>query len=59
MTQPKSDNLTAKEIAAHLGVHTNTVLKWGRDGLVPCDRIGHKHIRFNLAEVRAAMRKTK
>ena len=38
--------LTARELAAVLGVTSSTVRRWARSGRVPCLRTGHRFIRF-------------
>lgn len=48
--------LTARQLAPQLGVHWQTVLRWGREGIIPSHRAGGKHVRFDLREVRQAMR---
>lgn len=45
--------LTARELAALLGVTSSTVRRWARSGRVPCLRAGHRFIRF---EREAALR---
>ena len=40
--------LTAEEAAAHLRIHTKTLQKFARAGIVPCARMG-KYWRFRLS----------
>jgi excisionase family DNA binding protein len=43
-------------VARHLHVMPATVLGWARRGQIPCVRAGRRRVRFNLAEVEAALR---
>jgi len=45
----------ADEIAAPLGVPADQVLAWAREGRIPVHRFSRKVIRFNPAEVYAAL----
>jgi excisionase family DNA binding protein len=47
--------LTAEEAAAHLRIHTKTVQKLARTGVVPCIRMG-KYWRFYLSALDAWLR---
>ena len=47
--------LDARQLARHLGVHKKTVLKWGRDGVIPRCVIGPQTIRFKWADVLDAL----
>lgn len=51
--------LSARELAPHLGLATNggwqTVLRWKREGRIPAAVDEPGCIRFDLAEVRAAL----
>jgi excisionase family DNA binding protein len=49
------DLLTAKELAAQLGVKYATVLHWRRLGRIAGHRLPRGGYRFRLAEVRAAV----
>ena len=49
--------LTAAELAEMLRVSPSTVLRLAREGRLPCARLGHRTVRFVLADVRAAMRR--
>lgn len=43
--------ITTRELARRLGVTSNTIRKWTREGRIPCLRIGQKTLRFNAAAV--------
>lgn len=45
----------ADEMAEILGAHPKTVLRWAREGRIPCIRIGGRVVRFRPAEVLAAL----
>lgn len=45
--------LTADQLARRIGVKPATVLRWARDGQIPCHRVAAR-IWFDLAEVQAA-----
>jgi excisionase family DNA binding protein len=47
--------LNADELGARYNVTGWTVLKWARDGLIPCHRVGRKIVRFKLSDVMAAL----
>jgi len=47
--------ITARELASRLGVTTNTIHTWARDGRIPCLRVGRKTLRFDPAAVVAAL----
>ena len=49
--------LTATELADRLRVTTPTVLRWHRAGKIPAVRITAKVLRFDLAEVLAALKR--
>lgn len=51
----KSPLKDADEIAAPLGVPAVQVLAWAREGKIPVHRLSRKVIRFNPAEVYAAL----
>jgi excisionase family DNA binding protein len=48
--------LTTKTIAAELNVTEQTVRQYAREGLIPCTRTLKGHRRFDIDEVRAALR---
>jgi excisionase family DNA binding protein len=54
-TFPQDTLLTAARLAARLGVKPETVLRWHRDGKIPARKLSHKVLRFDLAEVVAAL----
>jgi len=43
--------ITTSELAERLGVTSETIRKWTREGRIPCLRIGRKTLRFDLAAV--------
>lgn len=47
---------SAKTIAKRLGVSYEFVLKLGRNGKIPCLRLGTKVVRFNIQDVMQALR---
>jgi excisionase family DNA binding protein len=47
--------LTADELAARLRVKPTTVFDWYRTGRIPARKLSHKVLRFDLAEVVAAL----
>jgi hypothetical protein len=47
--------VTAKIVAARYSVSERSVLNWKERGIIPHIRIGDKTIRFNMAEVIAAL----
>jgi excisionase family DNA binding protein len=49
--------LTAAELAQRLRVTTPTVLRWHRAGKIPAVKITAKILRFDLAEVMAALKR--
>jgi excisionase family DNA binding protein len=53
---PLDSCLTAAELAVRLRVKTDTVLRWHRAGKIPAVRISAKVLRFDLAEVLAALK---
>jgi excisionase family DNA binding protein len=55
-TSPNPDRVDAKQVAEHFGVALRTVRRWTKDGTIPAHRIGPKLLRFDLAEVDAALR---
>lgn len=42
--------VTAKEVAAHLGVTDKTVYKWAREGIIPCRRFG-RTVKFSIEDI--------
>ena len=48
--------VTAGELAVLLGVTTETIRHWARDGRIPCLRVGQKTIRFDRDSVLEAIR---
>jgi excisionase family DNA binding protein len=48
--------LTADEIAERLRLRPRTVRQWARRGLIPVIRLSPKVVRFELADVVAAVR---
>ncbi len=55
---PHPENwVDAQQVAQHFGVTLRTVRRWIKDGTIPAHRIGPKLLRFDLAEVDAAVRK--
>jgi excisionase family DNA binding protein len=57
MSTHQEDCLTATELAERLRVKPSTVLDWQRSGRIPSIRITPKVLRFNLADVMAALRR--
>ncbi len=47
--------LTTRELAAHLSVQPRTVRRWARARAIPHLRPTPKTLRFDLADVRAAL----
>jgi len=43
--------ITTRELARRLGVTSNTIRKWTREGRIPCLRIGQKTLRFDATVV--------
>ena len=48
--------LTTRVVAERLGVKPTTLRRWAREGRVPSYRVGRKTLRFDLADVFAAIR---
>ena len=46
-----TDYLKCKEVAALLGVHQNTVMKWIRSGKLPAQRFGEKLWRIRREDI--------
>ena len=55
MQTARDDLLTAAELADRLRVRPSTILDWQRSGRIPSIRLSHKVLRFNWAEVLAAL----
>lgn len=51
----REDLLTAAGLAARIGVKPATILGWHREGRIPGRKLSHKILRFDLAEVLAAL----
>lgn len=49
--------LTASELAHRLRLRPDTVKQWTREGILPAIRITGKVIRYDLAEVRGALKR--
>jgi len=49
--------LTIKELAERLKLKPRTVRLWWRKGLLPGISIGHRFVRFDIAEVIEALKK--
>jgi len=47
--------LTAREVGEHLGVSTETVLRWTRRGVLPAIRLPGGALRFRPKELEAAL----
>lgn len=43
---------TTKQAAAFLGVHPQTLIRWAKEGRVPCLRVGSR-LRFRRADLEA------
>ncbi len=48
--------ITTRELAERLGLQPDTIRRWARARRIPALRIGEKTLRFDLAEVIAALR---
>lgn len=48
--------VSAAEVGDTLDVNIRTVLNWARNGVIPCLRLSSRVIRFDMAEVEAALR---
>jgi len=49
--------LTVKQLAAKLSIHPETLRKLYRKKLIPCFKLGYRTLRFNEADVLAALTK--
>ena len=49
------DLLTSAELAARIGIKPATVIDWHRKGRIPGRKLSPKVLRFDLAEVLAAL----
>jgi len=47
--------ITTSELASRLGVTSDTIRKWTREGRIPCLRVGQKTLRFDADAVMAAL----
>lgn len=47
--------VTAKAVAAHYGIHKDTVYRWAREGRIPFHHAGTHRVRFDLAAVVEAL----
>jgi excisionase family DNA binding protein len=47
--------LTAQELATHLKIKAGTVALWTRQGRIPARRLSRKVVRYDLAQVLAAL----
>ena len=47
--------ITTSDLAHHLGVTSDTIRKWARDGRIPCIRVGQKTLRFDPKAVLDAL----
>jgi excisionase family DNA binding protein len=53
-----SPDLVTKAVIAHdCGVTERTVEHWVRERKIPCVRLGHRTVRYRLADVRRALAK--
>jgi excisionase family DNA binding protein len=52
----ETELLTCSELAGRLKVKDHTVKTWAKAGLIPAIRVGPKVIRFDYADVVAALR---
>ena len=51
-----SELITANQLAEHLQISPRTVQEWARQGRIPTMRLSAKLVRFDLADVLAALR---
>jgi excisionase family DNA binding protein len=51
-----NDWVTAKELAHRMRVTPDTIKAWSREGRIPSVRVSARVLRFNVAEVMAAIR---
>lgn len=56
MEKHTTDLFTARELAKHLRVSTETVRSWSRRGLIPKLRLSPKVIRYDLESVLTALK---
>ncbi len=54
-SSPPAPLLTAREVAPHLGVNWQIVHRWRKEGKIPAAIAEPGCVRFDLAEVRAAL----
>ena len=48
--------LRSSELAREIGLHKNTVLRLANQGVIPCSKLPSGHYRFDLEEVKKALR---
>jgi excisionase family DNA binding protein len=48
--------LRSSELAKEVGLSKQTVLRLAASGVIPCSRLPSGHYRFDLEEVKAALR---
>ena len=48
--------ITTSELARCLGVTSDTIRKWAKEGRIPCLRVGQKTLRFDAAAVLDSLR---
>jgi predicted site-specific integrase-resolvase len=53
---PLPSLITARDLGRLLNRNRETILKWARDGLIPCYKTSERTIRFNEHEVAKKMR---
>ena len=56
-SEKEDELLTAEEVAERIGCKRRTILKWMSEGIIPAAIHRGKFIRFNMPDVRAALRK--
>lgn len=50
--------ITTSELASCLGVTSDTIRKWTREGRIPCLRVGQKTLRFDVDAVMISLAAT-
>jgi excisionase family DNA binding protein len=50
-------DLTAQEIAANFALNEKTVLRWAKEGKIPCIHLPTGSVRFNREQVNAWLEK--
>jgi predicted site-specific integrase-resolvase len=58
MQHARDDLLTAAELGDRLRVKPSTILEWQRSGRIPSIRLSHKVLRFDLADVLGALKRS-